>query len=631
MNSGSSAPFNPINKTMKTTILTLTAAAAFAALTVPAHALLWTGATSGDYNLNTNWTGNVTTSGNETAQFNGAGFTTITGDIVMIGTGGKIATGGVIPYTLGASVGANTITLFNGTGDGILNGVAGTTLTVNDNIILGNGTASTISVTANVAGSVVDMKGDITGGTGGTPGALVFSLGSTSGKNGNYTISGNVTKGGASSIALNHRGNGTVTISGTNTLNNLYNNEVGGVIRVAGGTTTLGVAIGTNWMGGNPTAVLELSGGTLSALDARLGANSNTNSLLVNGGTLSLTGGASSRFSMGGNVNGQTFTMTSGTINATVGGFGVRFGGDNGAASGAGAGISFNAAQSGGNFTVTGGGSANAVFSLGSSTANVTNSYAFSGGTLSINGNAASNGRLEIGADNTFGNSTTTFTLSGTSKLIVKATPGTAGLGIRGAQATAAFAPAQVFSMTGGTLVTGNIEATNLRGSVGGTNGTFVNNGGAIAPGDIGFSGKTAVTGNLTLTTGTLLLDVGGTTASTAWQDAASSNKFDNISVTASLLLGGDLTVSLIDSFSPLNTDTFTVLTSAATSGAFGNVAFGNRVTTLGNEGSFLVSLTANNVILSDFVAIPEPATWLLVGIGLTFLLYRKRSRLPEQ
>lgn len=140
---------------------------------------------------------------------------------------------------------------------------------------------------------------------------------------------------------------------------------------------------------------------------------------------------------------------------------------------------------------------------------------------------------------------------------------------------------------TGGTLGgNGSIEA-----------GVTVQSGGTLAPG--------ASAGELTLQTvelqsgAALAIELGGTTAGSDY----------DLLTADTITLGGDLAISLIDSggdlFAPYASDTFTVVGADSLSGAFTNVINGERIDTVGGEGSFRVSYSGllDSVILTDFIA----------------------------
>jgi len=144
--------------------------------------------------------------------------------------------------------------------------------------------------------------------------------------------------------------------------------------------------------------------------------------------------------------------------------------------------------------------------------------------------------------------------------------------------------------------------------------------------GSNGAGGRTlAITGNLNLLSASaLLIELGGTTAGAG---------HDLLAVTGSAGLGGNLFVSFSGSFqNVVNTaDTFTVLTASNVSGAFTNIAPGQRLFTSDGTGSFLVNygsasaFGASNVVLTQFVPIPEPSTYVLMGLGVTILIFAPR------
>lgn len=187
-----------------------------------------------------------------------------------------------------------------------------------------------------------------------------------------------------------------------------------------------------------------------------------------------------------------------------------------------------------------------------------------------------------------------------------------------------------LIGQAGGNLIGqagGNFVATN-GGTIAGS-GTFsgnamvIGNGGALRPGQS--PGLLTLNGSLILANdATLGVELAGTTVGSA---------YDRVAVTAGanglVLLDGVLEVKLLDGFaaSISSADVFTILTSdVAITGTFDNVVDG-RVTTLDGNGSFAVTLGAGgtSLVLSDFAAVPEPATLAaLAGVG-AMLLRRRR------
>jgi hypothetical protein len=192
--------------------------------------------------------------------------------------------------------------------------------------------------------------------------------------------------------------------------------------------------------------------------------------------------------------------------------------------------------------------------------------------------------------------------------------------GMSGAQGTGAR---QAFVWTAGTLATYSYTATNLTSGTGiavsATSNTLTNAGGTLAPGDIGTPGKTTITGNyaVTYTNAALAIDLSGSTAATAFQDSAST--YDNVSVTGTASLAGTLNVTLINSFIPSSSGTFTILTSGTLFGSFNNVAFGSRLTTADGLGSYLVSRAGNSITLTNFIqTAPVPGVQSMSATSIT-------------
>ncbi len=151
---------------------------------------------------------------------------------------------------------------------------------------------------------------------------------------------------------------------------------------------------------------------------------------------------------------------------------------------------------------------------------------------------------------------------------------------------------------------------------VGTYNGNLVNSAGVLSPG--ASPGKTTITGTYTQQSAAALqIELAGTTSGTQYD-------FVNITGTGNSTLGGTLQLSLLSGFLPAPTDTFTILSTAGNLlGSFTNVQSGGRLTTTDGLGSFRVSygagssFSAKQVVLSNFVAVPEPSTLALVGLLL--------------
>ncbi len=298
-------------------------------------------------------------------------------------------------------------------------------------------------------------------------------------------------------------------------------------------------------------------------------------------------------------ANGGTLATTSGSI-----GQGNLFGpAYNGYQS------SVTIQQSGGSLLLA----ANKNYSMGGAAGGYTNVFNLSGGTVNLLGGSSAN--LTLGAD-TGGNGLTLFSLTGTGKLLASGT-------VSGSQTTGT--PQQIFDFSGGTLAVATVNATGLASTNAPTTyGTLINNGGTLAPGDFGTSGKTTITGNYAVSNSAavLTIDLGGTSQANAFTNAP--NYFDFVSVSGVAALGGNLSVRLINNFVPATNNSFTILTaSGGVSGAFANVIGGRVPVANYAGGSFLVVTTATSVVLTNFsVAISAPPVLsgvVLSGTNLVF------------
>jgi hypothetical protein len=634
-------------------------AALAAASSASAATISWGGGTDNDFMNGANWasTPALPSLSLDTWQINGPGSQgnstlNVSAPLTFTGTAGKIAFGAASgSMTLSGS----PITFFQGvSGDALLTASAGTT-EIASNLILGDGSARTYNFgSTSTTTGLLHISGNITGGTGGTGGINIVSFSSTDAQDGNYLVSGNITRGAtATALSVLKRGSGTLTLTGTNVVSTLATNNAAAndsVIRINGGTTNILNAANTGWGGQNVLdSKIQVSSGTLNAFDAR----SVRNSIQVDGGTLNIgqannengdpqsntTGGARLSFNSANTTTAYTFDISAGSVNFlpsyTAGNtnFGVRIGSDNGAAT-ATAGANVTATQSGGTFTVNGAGGQHSTFSLGTAEIGKTNSYALSGGTLDIRGSNSTNGHLTIGAAGD-GSGTSTFTLSGTGKLIVRSTAA-GGQGINGSNAGGV----QNFDFNGGTLVAGEITTALLRRTGDSSNGVFTQAGGVFAAGDVGFTGRSTITGTYVQTAGTMSFDLGGTTASSSFQDVG-DGFFDNVVIEGGSTLnslGGNLELNLVHGFE--NTiqvgNSFRiidVLSTGSVSGSFVNAASTYELTQFGNIYTFGVNYaggTGNDVVLTlnSVSVIPEPSAFAaLAGLGALGLASLRRRR----
>lgn len=156
------------------------------------------------------------------------------------------------------------------------------------------------------------------------------------------------------------------------------------------------------------------------------------------------------------------------------------------------------------------------------------------------------------------------------------------------------------FNLAGGSVSTSSLNVTtgtfNFTGgklSVNSISGNLTNNGGTLAPGDS--PGFLSFSGNYTQSSGALEIELGG---------YESGSQHDRVSISGSAILGGELQIDLLENFIPSPGSTFTVLTANNLTGQFTNVFNGQRLPTLGGEGSFLVNYdgVSDSIQLSNFL-----------------------------
>lgn len=131
---------------------------------------------------------------------------------------------------------------------------------------------------------------------------------------------------------------------------------------------------------------------------------------------------------------------------------------------------------------------------------------------------------------------------------------------------------------------------------------------GTIAPG--ASPGQVTVDGDLTLEDESILdIEIGGKTPVSGF------DRVRQINGSAGVVIGGELVVRVIGSFYDTiqAADEFAIVTSEhPLNGLFSNVVSGERLVTSDGRGSFIVTYTGQQVVLSGFEVIPETfSSWL--------------------
>jgi hypothetical protein len=416
-------------------------------------------------------------------------------------------------------------------------------------------------------------------------------------------------------VILSPAGNNSVNLNGPNNGNSILQVKAGGVLQLGGDGTNAPLTAGTNRiltastnayssLGLNAPAKLKVNSGIWIFSD--LGQNGNdrfTGSLEVDGGVISF-GGARYLGEGGMQVNGGALRV--GVDASTHYVNGQRFG------LGSSATYLTNIATMNlvNGFVDLAAGSGNSIGAQISTVFNQSGGTNQNGVTAGVNGGTTATFSIG-GTGSGTNNNLTAYTLTGG----LFASAGTV-------QGAAAPGPGSVnnFNFMGGTLAVQSFNATYLGSSPAATAtanqtnvslaiGTLANYGGALAPGYLGFPGKTAVTGNYAVSNNAavLAIDLGGPTQASAFTNAL--NNYDFVSVSGTAALGGSLRVNLINNFSNslAATNTFTILTAGGLSGAFTNVTGGRVPVANYSGGSFLVVTSAMSVVLTNFYAAASP------------------------
>jgi fibronectin-binding autotransporter adhesin len=171
----------------------------------------------------------------------------------------------------------------------------------------------------------------------------------------------------------------------------------------------------------------------------------------------------------------------------------------------------------------------------------------------------------------------------------------------------------QTITLSGGRLDgTGTIDAN-------------VANAATIAPGLS--AGALTITGDLTFASSSQFqIEIGGATQGSQYDLLTEGG-------VAALNLDGTLTVTLINGFVPASQQFAVLASNGPIGGVFLNVANGARINTADGLGSFQLNYGPSspfnpaNVVLSNFVAVPEPGAFALLASAALSLLGRRRRR----
>jgi hypothetical protein len=563
----------------------------------------WTGAVSSDYADAANWgaPGNVVPAVPGTAFFATAG----NGNTTLANTTTSLNqitfTSAAAAYTLGNTVGGNAITLSNSNSGGKINVTADVVnnQSINSDIVLGTSGAASGGYqfnNASTGGATLTLAGNVTGGSGGTPGAKTLTLlGGGAG-----TVGGAISNGGATSLTV-------IVSAGTWTLSSNASTFSGATITQDAITYTRAVqliaatlVIGADNAIGN--GVLNITNNS-AVVQAGGGDRALTQSIVLgnNGFTLS---GSNSVATTGKLVFGGASTVTN-----NISGAGKTFTvGDN---------IEIRNAASSFTRTITFNGSGTTV--LNGPIVNYNPSVTSSSiGTLAYTGT----GTLKSTGTNTY-TGITSISAGGTYL-------------VNGSHSVATVGTYTVNGTLGGT---GTIAPS-------GVNTVEVGATGILSPGDstLGVASQTGaleVGNTINLASGSsVAMQLGGSTPGDG------QGFYDQVNMTnasGAVNLNGlvSLTLTLVNGFVPSGGNVFYLVT-RADGGEFltlfdgttegGTVDFGGGVTgqityladwTGTQAGSSLTG--GNDIAVYNIVAVPEPGVAALAALGLGLLLLGRR------
>lgn len=200
-------------------------------------------------------------------------------------------------------------------------------------------------------------------------------------------------------------------------------------------------------------------------------------------------------------------------------------------------------------------------------------------GTVTVDAVGQHGGTLQLGATTIAGQMPTLAVAEGCLRLAGNLVIGTAtasagrvavtdGRLVVAGTISVGSAPGGLFTVTGGTLAAGRLDLTRLRSGTAEAVGTLHLGGATLAPGDRSSVGRTAVTGSIGFTSGSLAIDLGGPTAATSFE--AASPAHDRLDVSGALDLGnGSLSLDAEGGYVPDWLTPHVVVTASAIVGRF--------------------------------------------------------------
>jgi hypothetical protein len=230
-------------------------------------------------------------------------------------------------------------------------------------------------------------------------------------------------------------------------------------------------------------------------------------------------------------------------------------------------------------------------------------------GTVTVDAIGQAGGTLQISATTVAGQTPTLAVTAGGLRLagnllIGSATGSTGrvalsggGLVVAGTIATGSAASG-LFTLAGGTLAAGTIDATRLRSGTGAATGVLLVDRATISPGDGGTAGRTTVTGSIGFSAGSLAIDLGGTAAATAFQSGSAAH--DRLVAGGAIdLESASLSLATVNGYAPVALAPHTILGAASVVGRFSAI----DGLDLGGGRRLAVTYTGTSAVVTAAVA----------------------------